>query len=538
MNSERFLAHYEQIVDAPDSIARLRRFILDLAVRGKLVPQNPNDEPTVDLLTRITAEKARLVKAGEIRDKPASGEVSASEKPFEVPGSWRWIRFANLVDFSAGRTPSRSDPSFWDSGEYAWVSIADMANGQTLMTTRETVSDHARERVFGSEPEPVGTIIMSFKLTIGKIARLGIPAFHNEAIISIRPHLADLDPYLFNVLPQFARQGDTKGAIKGATLNRESISNILLPLPPLAEQRRIVAKVDELMTLCDHLEASRTEREVARDRLAAASLARLNTPDPDTFADDARFALDALPALTTRSDQIKQLRQTILNLAAGGKLIGKDLLAGREAEWEMVQLSDVLVTLQTGPFGSSLHQSDYQLGGTPVINPASLQDGRIVPIDKMAVGDTVLQRLSSFRVRLGDIVMARRGEMGRCAVVTTAEDGWLCGTGSLILRPKGHVSPHYLALIISSPKARAYLEGAAVGATMQNLNQSILMRLEFALPSLAEQHRIVAKVNELLAICDQLEASLDTTATTRRRLLDALLAEALAPAARELEAAE
>ena len=96
------------------------------------------------------------------------------------------------------------------------------------------------------------------------------------------------------------------------------------PLPPLAEQHRIVAKVDELMALCDRLEAARASREATRDRLAAASLARLNAPDPDTFQDDARFALDALPALTTRPDQIKQLRQTILNLAVRGKLVPQD----------------------------------------------------------------------------------------------------------------------------------------------------------------------------------------------------------------------
>ena len=99
---------------------------------------------------------------------------------------------------------------------------------------------------------------------------------------------------------------------------------IAVPLPPLAEQHRIVAKVDELMALCDRLEAARAEREATRDRLTAASLARLNAPDPDTFPDDARFALDALPALTARPDQIKQLRQTILNLAVRGKLVPQD----------------------------------------------------------------------------------------------------------------------------------------------------------------------------------------------------------------------
>jgi type I restriction enzyme S subunit len=324
MNAKRLLKHYERIADAPDAIARLRHFILDLAVRGKLVPQDSSDEPATELLRRIAKEKARLVKAGEIRDKSPLPAVADDEEPFEVPKAWRWVRFANIADFSAGRTPSRNDSSYWNSGDHAWISIADMDDGQVLMDTKETISDKARKRIFGSEPEPPGTIIMSFKLTIGKIARLGIPAFHNEAIISIKPHLADLKAYLFKALPQFARQGDTKGAIKGATLNRDSISNILFPLPPFAEQHRIVAKVDELMVLCDRLESKRSERESTRDRLAAASLARLNSPDPATFQDDARFALDTLQALTTRPDQIKQLRQTILNLAVRGKLVPQE----------------------------------------------------------------------------------------------------------------------------------------------------------------------------------------------------------------------
>ena len=231
MNADRLLAHYERIADAPDAVPRLRRFILDVAVRGKLVEQDPNDEPAAELLKQIAKEKARLVKAGEVRDKPSLLGVAAEDKPFDVPEPWRWVRFTNIVDFSTGRTPSRNDLSFWNSGDHAWVSIADMDDGQVLTATKETVSDKARELVFRSEPKPPGMIIMSFKLTIGTIARLGIPAFHNEAIISIKPHLADLDAYLFKILPEFARQGGTKGAIKGATLNWDSISNILFPPP-------------------------------------------------------------------------------------------------------------------------------------------------------------------------------------------------------------------------------------------------------------------------------------------------------------------
>jgi len=220
------------------------------------------------------------VKAGEIRDKPSLPAVANADMPFPIPSAWVWVRFANIVDFSAGRTPLRKETSFWNNGDHAWVSIADMEDGQVLTATKETVSDKARERVFGSEPEAPGTILMSFKLTIGKIARLGVPAFHNEAIISIRPHLAELDAYLFKILPQFARQGDTKGAIKGATLNRDSISNILFPLPPLAEQRRIVAKVDQLMALVDQLETQLTASRATAEKLMEAVVAALVKSEP------------------------------------------------------------------------------------------------------------------------------------------------------------------------------------------------------------------------------------------------------------------
>ena len=297
MNADWLLAHYERIADAPEAVPRLRRFILDLAVRGKLVEQDPNDKPAVELLKRIAEEKAeRVGKARETKNRSELPTVKIDEFPFEIPAKWCWARFGNIVDFSAGRTPSRNEPSYWKSGDHAWVSIADMEDGKPLTATKETISKKAAKQVFRSEPEQIGTIIMSFKLTIGKIARLGIPAYHNEAIISIRPHISEFGSHLFKVLPFFARQGKTKGAIKGATLNRASISNILIPLPPLAEQHRIVAKVDELMALCDRLEKARAAREATRDRMAAASLVRLNDPDPDpvVFRNHSRMGLGTI----------------------------------------------------------------------------------------------------------------------------------------------------------------------------------------------------------------------------------------------------
>ena len=195
--------------------------------------------------------------------------------------------------------------------------------------------------------------------------------------------------------------------------------------------------------------------------------------------------------------------------------------------WSPVSIEQILVQLQTGPFGSSLHQSDYQLGGVPVVNPASIQDGRIVPVGRMAVGSATLARLASFKLQTDDIVLARRGEMGRCAVVTERESGWLCGTGSLILRPFKCIYSHFLSILIGSPFSRQYLSGTAVGTTMQNLNQTILLNLPFGLPPLAEQHRIVAKVEELMTLCDRLEGTLASVSDIRHRLLEAVLHDAL-----------
>lgn len=169
--------------------------------------------------------------------------------------------------------------------------------------------------------------------------------------------------------------------------------------------------------------------------------------------------------------------------------------------WPKVPLGD-LVLLKTGPFGSSLHKSDYEQDGTPVVNPMHIVKGRIAPGDGARVGTHVLARLGEFRLATGDVVLGRRGEMGRCAVVTPIEHGWLCGTGSLILRSRGAICAGYLQRFLSSPDVVTRLEDASVGSTMVNLNQSILRAIEVPLPPLPEQKRIADKLETLLARVD------------------------------------
>lgn len=273
MIANGLVTELDQLVTSPTAIPLLRRFVLDLATHGRLVPQTDSDGSALGILAaaKLVADSSPRRSGRGNWPQPLRLEV---EPPYPVPSSWTWATLGELADFSAGRTPSRHDPSYWNTGDYAWVAISDMPDGGVVGSTRETISEKARRTVFGSDPLPAGALLMSFKLTIGKIARLGIPAFHNEAIISIRPRIAELEPYLFVVLPLFARQGRTKNAVKGKTLNRRSISNILLPLPPLPEQGRIVARLEEIMSVCADLELALSEVEARRANLLHHRLSR------------------------------------------------------------------------------------------------------------------------------------------------------------------------------------------------------------------------------------------------------------------------
>lgn len=271
-----------------------------------------------------------------------------------------------------------------------------------------------------------------------------------------------------------------------------------------------------------------------------------------------RDLIAAFEAVADAPDGIKRLRELVLQLAVRGKLVPQDpkdepatrLLAKISAKrdprttdgmkrrssfsaddapfaaprgWALVAFGEVFVDIFTGPFGTSLKAAEYVDEGTPIVNPQNIRDGVVVPTKGTFVGPSTVARLSSFILRERDIVVARRGEMGRCAVVHPDNDGWLCGTGSLVLRPPSCVSPDFVALYLRSPWTVARLAGDSVGSTMNNLNQRIMVSLPFGLPPLAEQHRIVARVEELMGLLDRLEAAHEAREKTRASARDAAL---------------
>ena len=247
---------------------KLKKSVLQEAIQGKLVPQLAEDGTAQELLEQIKAEKQKLVKEGKLKKSAHNDSVIfrgddnkyyeqigenyndiTDEILFDLPYNWCWCRFSNIVSMTIGKTPARGEQTYWINGKYNWVSISDMVDGGTISTTKEKVSDLAVKEIFSAPISEKGSLLMSFKLSIGKTSILDIDAYHNEAIITIRPVIDKeyaMRNYLFKVLPLIANLGESKDAIKGKTLNSKSLANLLIPLPPLQEQQRIIEQVNIL----------------------------------------------------------------------------------------------------------------------------------------------------------------------------------------------------------------------------------------------------------------------------------------------------
>ncbi len=245
---------------------QLKKSILQEAIQGRLVPQIAEEGTSQELLEQIRQEKQILVKKGKLKKSALHDSVIfrgddnkyyeqigskvvdiTGDIPFEIPPTWMWCRFGTIVKMRIGKTPPRGEQVYWSNGKHNWVSISDMVEGGTIKAVKEKVSDIAVNEIFKCYPTPKGSLLMSFKLTVGRTSILGVDAYHNEAIITIVPY-ADVNnifrDYLFYILPTISNSGDSKDAIKGKTLNNKSLNNLLIPLPPLLEQKRIVTKIE------------------------------------------------------------------------------------------------------------------------------------------------------------------------------------------------------------------------------------------------------------------------------------------------------
>ena len=570
MNPDRLLAQFDRLAEAPDAIPRLRRFILDLAVRGKLVEQDPNDEPAAELLKRIAAKKKRF------GIKHAVSSIKRDEIPFDLPLGWAWIRLGEMcLKTGSGSTP-RGGKEVYKSEGVLFLRSQNIYDDDLRLNDAAYIDSETHNKMLGTKVLPGDLLLNITGGSIGRCCR--VPDEFCEANVSqhvaiVRTALKGAEDFLHRLIlsPYFQSFifNEQTGAGRGG-LPKNRMDRIPVALPPLTEQHRIVAKVDELMALCDQLETARAEREQGRERLLSASLQRLNQPteESETFRQHARFVLDHLPRLTVRPEQIKSLRQMILNLAVRGRLvpqnpddepaaellkrIAKDRFDATQAgrfkvirgiadkvssdNWEIpenwvIAPLPAVIYFQEGP---GLRNWQFRPYGIPFLNIRTLQNGRINrDLCQFIDPAEVQEKYQHFLVREGDILCSTSGTIGKLAVAVASDLPLMLNTSIVRLCPYGANGPAtgFIKIFLGT---NAFLDQASkhvTGSAQVNMGPSHLKLMAFPLPPLAEQHRIVAKVNELMAICDQLEAHLSTTQTDNRRLLEAVLHEALADAA-------
>jgi len=569
MIAERLIALYERVAEAPDAVVRLRQLILDLAVRGKLVLQDLSEGSGAELRAQIAIEKAKMVKARLIRAGQTSSDISAGNLP-ALPPSWAWTTLGAIGDWGAGSTPSRSESGAYGGG-YTWLKSGELGDRIGLVGSEETLTKEAIANGSFRINRPGDVLIAMYGATIGKLAILGEEAVTNQAVCGCTPFPGVFNRYLFYFL--LAQRSAFHAASEGGAqpnISKVKIVSTPFPLPPTAEQRRIVAKVDELMALLDRLEAARHAREATRDRLAAATLARLTAPDAsaEDATNNARFALQTLPALTTRPDQIKALRQTILNLAVRGRLVEQepaDEPASSELskalklklEHDLYRPKKVAAIADsekwcTTPKGwcwtrwdqitnwityGFTRPMEHVEKGVPIVTGKNVNEGRIILETASLTPQSAFDALNEKdKPQPGDILITKDGSIGRVAIVSDVHLPFCINQSVAVMWLRScHFDRKYLKLVLESPQTQDVLQEKTAGVAIKHISITDLGKMVFPLPPLSEQHRIVAKVEALMALCDQLEAALTTTNTTRTRLLEALLHEALAPA--ELEKA-
>jgi type I restriction enzyme, S subunit len=576
MNPDWLLKYFEQISEVPDAVPRLRRFILDLAVRGKLEEQDPADEPASELLKRIEAEKAQLYKEKGLHNPRRTPVKKGSDFPCEVPAMWKWCNLAEIsLKIHYGYTAS-ANPHLH---EIRLLRITDIQNNSVHWDSVpgcEIAHEQADQYLLAD-----GDILIARTGgTIGKsflVKDIPVKAVFASYLIRVQVSQEVFDRYLKVFLESSVYWTQLENGSRGAgqpNVNGQTLGNMVVSLPPLAEQHRIVAKVDELMALCDELEMAQAKREKRRDRLVAAILHGLNNGndssepgDRHTFEESARFYFNHLPRLTTRPEHIHQLRQTILNLAVRGKLVLQDpkdepatelirkiaverlrLLQGKQIpaqksikpsehfdneskvpdSWQQCYLQDIAYQITDGTHLTPKY-TDY---GKPFLSAQNIKPFRFMPGNHRYVSERDFENYRSNRKpERGDILLTRVGAgIGQAAVLDADMQFAFYVSICLIKIPTHLFSPEFLVIWLNSPTGRSNSSTRTYGKgfSQGNLNLGLIRTFRVPVPPLAEQHRIVAKVNELLALCEELEARITTSTATGCQLLQATLSEALA----------
>lgn len=559
MTIETFFDKFDQFSDAPDAVAKMRELVLDLAMQGKLVERKGSEGDGHSLLKKLrTLPPERNSKSRSPKDIVVEPEI-----PLEIPDHWALTTVENTTRstgfFCDGDWVESKDQD--QNGDVRLIQLADVGDGIYRDRSSRFMTKAAAKRLNCSYLEPGDILVARMPDPLGRCCRFpgdSKPAVTVVDVCILRPNTSYFDSDFLVIAinnPRFRKL--VLAQATGTTRSRISRSNLgvlPIPLPPLAEQKRIVAKVDELMLLCDRLEAQQQERDTRHSELARASLARFaEAPTPENLQFIFHKSYDTPPA---------DLRKSILTLAVQGKLVPQDpndepvdaLLKRSLAErrklkrtdatevqplavedalsynipesWQWQRLDDLLVFGPTNGF--SPKAVDYE---TPVrsLTLSATTSGRFKGQHSKFI-TTEVPADSDLWLRDGDILVQRGNSIeyvGVAAVYRGEPHCFVYPDLMMKLRVSSAFNVGFIHLAMSHETARDFLRARASGTSgsMPKINQTTLKNLPLPIPPLAEQRRIVAKVDQLMALVDELETQLATTRSTAANLLSALVGE-------------
>ena len=566
------LSNLNLLATAPGGVARLRELILTLAVQGKLVPQDPKDEPASELLKKIRAEKDRLIAEGKIkRDKPLA-EIGEEEKPFDLPVCWAWVRFGDLALISSGVTLGRKTPI----ASPLLLPYLRVANVQRWHLNLVSVKDVVIDRTeLGRFQLVNGDLLITEGGDWDKVGRTAIwrdelpTCLHQNHVFKVRGTSAEWNPlwaqlFLNSPVARAYFAFSAKQTTNLASINMTELKHCVFPLPPLAEQSRIVTRVEELMRLCDALEAKGQLEATQHAQLVSTLLATLTDSEtPEALADNWHRIATHFDLLLDRPESVDALEQTILQLAVRGLLVPQDpqdepaneLLKKIRAEkdklitegkikrdkplppiaedeqpfalppgWEWVRMGAIGAAFDYGTSQKSIDDSS----AVPVLRMGNIQAGRVVMSNLKYLVDREGD-LPGLLLQKDDLLFNRTNSYELVGKAGLFEGFHRDVTfASYLIRVKlmkGLVSPQYVDMYMNSRDCRVNeIEPDLTQQTGQaNYNGTKLKSIRIPLPPLAEQSRIVTRIAQLRRQCADLRQRLSASQSTQAHLAEALV---------------
>lgn len=562
-------------------IKKLRELILELAVRGKLVPQDPSDEPASVLLERIAAEKARLVKEKKIKKEKPLPAISEDEKPFELPKGWEWCRFEDIVDIQSGITKGRKLTNRVLT-TVPYLSVANVQRGYVDVTGIKSVELPV------DEVEKYQVLTGDLLITEGgdwdKVGRTAIWAdempyvAHQNHVFKARKFLQEqdvswLEMFLNGPSARDYFAGSSKQTTNLASINKTQLRGCLIAIPPKNEKSCIVAKVDELMTLCDQLELRSESQLAAHQTLVETLLATLtDSCDADELAQNWARLSTHFDTLFTTEASIDALKQTILQLAVMGKLVPQDpsdepasaLLERIAAEkarlvkekkikkekplpvisenekpfelpqgWEWCHLKDIITIMDAGWSPACPPESSPDIDTWGVLKTTAVQTLEYREYENKVLDKTKTPR-PEYEVMVGDILITRAGPKNRvgisCLVEKTRPKLMISDKIIRFHLVEVGLSERFISLCLNAGATAVYIDDSKSGMaeSQMNISQDKLKLAPIPLGPIKEQNHIMDRVDQLMTLCDQLKSRLQTNQQTQLALAESLVEGALA----------